>query len=151
MLPRGDERAAITRKPMNQGQASQPASTEFRRSNGWVCCGESEKTTRPKTSVMPKDWLPIIVVFAVVVVLVFGWLLAVWRDKRGAQGTALPEFGETGDDRQVTREFKNVFFNLTEVDRERIISALIKRSRCTRTEAMRLAIDDWRKDQLTWR
>jgi hypothetical protein len=52
---------------------------------------------------------------------------------------------------KVIREFKNVFFNKTEADRERLISLWMNRSGCNRTEAMRLAIENWRQDQRSWR
>jgi hypothetical protein len=52
---------------------------------------------------------------------------------------------------KVIREFKNVFFNRTEADRERLISFWMNRSGCNRTEAMRLAIENWRQDQRAWR
>jgi hypothetical protein len=52
---------------------------------------------------------------------------------------------------KITGEFKNVFFNRTETDRERMISFWMNRSVCNRAEAMRLAIENWRKDQRSWR
>jgi hypothetical protein len=87
-----------------------------------------------------------------VIAIAAGAVLVLWRWRTGASTQALPEpAGLVGDDPQVVREFKNVFFNRTQVDRERIISFWVKRSRCSRGEAMRLAVEDWRKDQRTWR
>jgi hypothetical protein len=51
----------------------------------------------------------------------------------------------------IEREFKNVFFNKTSDDRERIISVWMVRRQCTRYEAMRFAVDEWRSGQRTWR
>jgi hypothetical protein len=48
-------------------------------------------------------------------------------------------------------EFKNVFFNRTASRRERIVAHWMKLKNCSRSEAMRMAIDDWRKDQRSWR
>jgi hypothetical protein len=46
----------------------------------------------------------------------------------------------------VEREFKQVFFNLTADGRERVIQGTMIKKRCTRVEAMRLAIEEWRAD-----
>jgi hypothetical protein len=46
----------------------------------------------------------------------------------------------------VETEFRSVFFSRTSADRERIISYWMQKRDVDRTEAMRLAIDDWRKD-----
>ena len=43
-------------------------------------------------------------------------------------------------------EFKNVFFNRTSADRERIISHWMDVKSVDRAEAMRLAIEEWRED-----
>jgi hypothetical protein len=55
------------------------------------------------------------------------------------------------NDKRVLREFKSVFFNLAERDRERIIATWRDRARCGRTEAMRLAVEDWRRGARSWR
>lgn len=46
----------------------------------------------------------------------------------------------------VEREFKQVFFNLTADGRERVIQGTMIKKRCTRIEAMRIAIEEWRSD-----
>ena len=48
---------------------------------------------------------------------------------------------------QVTREFKSVFFNTTVKDHERIVAFWMQKRSCGRVEAMRCAIEDWRRDQ----
>lgn len=55
------------------------------------------------------------------------------------------------DDPATVREFKNVFFNITDRDRERIIANWMEKKRCGRNEAMRAAVEDWRWSQRSWR
>jgi hypothetical protein len=44
-------------------------------------------------------------------------------------------------------EFKNVFFNRTYADRERIIAHWMRAKAVSRNDAMKLAVEDWRNDQ----
>lgn len=46
----------------------------------------------------------------------------------------------------IEKEFRGVFFNRTSADLERITSYWMKKRGVNRTEAMRLAMEDWRKD-----
>ena len=55
-----------------------------------------------------------------------------------------PDSGPVDD--AVETEFRGVFFNRTSADRERIISYWMQKRGVNRTEAMRLAMEDWRKD-----
>jgi hypothetical protein len=58
---------------------------------------------------------------------------------------------ETTPSHPIEIEFENVFFNRTANRRERIVAHWMKLKNCSRSEAMRLAIDDWQKDQRSWR
>ena len=94
------------------------------------------------------DLLKLAIAVGAVAIAVVLWL---WV-KRQNQRRILPRPSELiADDPLALRDFRNVFFNLTEVDRERIIKVWMNRSQCSRSEAMRLAVEDWRKDQRTWR
>lgn len=61
---------------------------------------------------------------------------------------APPPSRTAGSDAMVSveREFKQVFFNLTADGHERVIQGTMIRKRCTRIEAMRIAIEEWRSD-----
>lgn len=61
-----------------------------------------------------------------------------------AQPRPGPENAQGND--ALEAEFKNVFFNKTSADRERIISHWMKAKSVDRAEALRLVIEDWRKD-----
>lgn len=50
------------------------------------------------------------------------------------------------EDQQVELEFRNVFAIMPEARRERLLSFYIGRHRCSRNEAMRMAILDREKD-----
>lgn len=51
----------------------------------------------------------------------------------------------------IEREFINVFFNKTEADRERIIELWIQKKQCSREEAITLALEQWQRDNRSWR
>ena len=53
--------------------------------------------------------------------------------------------------RPIENEFRNVFFNKTKDEHERIIAFWKTKKRCTRVEAMRHAIDDLLRDTRSWR
>lgn len=48
-------------------------------------------------------------------------------------------------------EYANVFAFMNEIDRERVISSYMARRACDREGAIAAAIDDWRKDNRSWR
>jgi hypothetical protein len=48
-------------------------------------------------------------------------------------------------------EFKSVFFNRGSADRDRIIKYHMAKRNCGRVEAMRFAVEEWRREQRTWR
>jgi hypothetical protein len=73
-------------------------------------------------------------------------ILVLWRRR---PRLITPQAQPTRD--PVESEFANVFFNKTKTDRERIVALWMTRKKCSRLEAMRFAVDDWRKDQRTWR
>ena len=77
--------------------------------------------------------------------------LTMWRGLIHRRRVKPQRDGTPVDDARVVRDFNNVFFSRTQADRERIISFWMGRSSCSRTEAMRLAVEDWRKEQRTWR
>jgi hypothetical protein len=96
------------------------------------------------------DSLLIWIIAIVAIFVVF----SLWRRKQVAtNSTPLEPTAATAtrDDGGVIREFKNVFFNLTEHDQERLISRWMSKSSCSRTEAMRSAVEEWRSEQQTWR
>ncbi len=62
------------------------------------------------------------------------------------EDTAQPQPAGAQKNDALETEFKNVFFNKTSADRERIISNWMNVNSVDRTEAMRLAIEDWRAD-----
>lgn len=57
-----------------------------------------------------------------------------------------PQAVAVGAMEAVEREFKQVFFNLTNDGRERVIQGTMIKRRCTRVNAMRIAIEEWRSD-----
>jgi hypothetical protein len=63
----------------------------------------------------------------------------------GEDAAQAPPAGEQQSDALET-EFKSVFFSRTSADRERIISYWMKAKSVDRAEAMKLAIEDWQKD-----
>lgn len=62
------------------------------------------------------------------------------------QEAAYPPPASPSKNDDIEAEFRNVFFNTASADRERIISHWMKTEAVSRTEAMRLAVEDWRKD-----
>jgi hypothetical protein len=114
---------------------------------------------------VPPEWIRPTAEWIVVLFLAAGTMVYLgtqkWRWLRGKKEPAdripLPRArsrrdGQApDDDRKVERDFNNVFFNKTPAERERIIFGYMNSSGCSRTEAMRRAVEDWRKDNRSWR
>ncbi len=62
------------------------------------------------------------------------------------QDTAQRGPANAAKDNRIEEEFRTVFFSRAKADRERIITHWMTTKAVGRTEAMRLAIEDWRKD-----
>jgi hypothetical protein len=81
--------------------------------------------------------------------------LAVWLSARRAgrpRGIDRSGVVDGGARRSPTEiEYMNVFFNKTPREREQMIVHWMKRKGCTREEAMRAAVEDWRWDTRSWR
>lgn len=66
----------------------------------------------------------------------------------GSTAITVPSPQDAQKNDVIEAEFKSVFFSRTSADRERIISHWMRAKSVSRTEAMRLAIEDWRRDNL---
>jgi hypothetical protein len=53
--------------------------------------------------------------------------------------------------RAIELDFRNVFLTTSKEGREALIKRWMDRTRCRRREAMRLAVDEWRREQRSWR
>lgn len=51
---------------------------------------------------------------------------------------------------ELEREFKSVFAMMPEARRRDLVDGIMKRKRCSRTAAMRFAIDDRGRDERRW-
>jgi hypothetical protein len=53
--------------------------------------------------------------------------------------------------RAIELDFRNVFLTTSKEGQEALIKRWMDRTRCGRREAMRLAVDEWRREQRSWR
>jgi hypothetical protein len=53
--------------------------------------------------------------------------------------------------RAIELDFRNVFLTTSKEGQEALIKHWMDRTRCGRSEAMRLAVDEWRREQRSWR
>jgi hypothetical protein len=89
---------------------------------------------------MTENYLVVAMLAVVAFGLMFFWL--VYRDRHERPHTA----ATGGADAQAEREFRAVFSMTSPASKEAMIEKWMRRQRCSRSEAMRLAVEEWRRD-----
>jgi hypothetical protein len=100
-------------------------------------------TARPASGVANMDMPEIIVVVLLVLV---GAGLAYYLLQHGTQPQRAEIQRNFGGKSEIQQEFARVFYMTSAQGRGNLIKRWMERSGCDRTEAMRLATEEWRRD-----
>ncbi len=83
--------------------------------------------------------------------LFLGWAIWALVSRESSSGPdrsmAKPPDAAFAAAHEIERRFHNLLLIVARKDKERIIEAYMSNNRCSRTEAMRLYIEDWEKEQ----
>jgi hypothetical protein len=79
------------------------------------------------------------------------WRVAEVKERPGLRAGLAQAASQHGKGQAIEREFKNVFMLTSKEGQEALIKRWMDRTKCGRGEAMRLAVDEWHREQRSWR